>query len=95
VLLLREVAGMSAIEAATALDLSTANVRTTHHRARATLKAHGADRLATSCPPRPSTARLFAHVIAALRENDVDEMCALLTYRAPSREAARDVGAAA
>src|SRR5262249_19652970 len=49
VLLLREVFDYSVTETAAALDLSTANVKTTHHRARRAMAAYDAHRRPPTC----------------------------------------------
>lgn len=95
VVVLREVFGLSAVETAEALDLSQANVRTTHHRARMILQASSPQR---ESPVRatPATRRLFADVLEAVHGNEVAVVRALLEDHARARVVARpDLGAAA
>ena len=61
VLLLRDVFDYSVEETATALDLSAANVKTTHHRARRAMEAYDTSR-------RPPTKELQAETLRVLGE---------------------------
>ncbi len=78
VVVLRDVFELSVEEAADALDLTVANVRTTHHRARAQLARYDRERSSTSAASRRDAQDLFARFLAALREKDVDTVRALL-----------------
>lgn len=78
VLLLRDVLDYSAEESAAALDMSTANVRTTHHRARQALASYDQRRLPPTADVRARTARALAEFLDALATRDVQRLESLL-----------------
>jgi RNA polymerase sigma-70 factor (ECF subfamily) len=78
VLLLRDVLDYSVEEAARALALSEANVRTTHHRARAAMEAYDAARRPPSAALRDETRAALEGFMAALATGDVGQVEALL-----------------
>ena len=78
VLLLRDVFDYSADESAAALDMSTANVRTTHHRARKALAGYDHRRQPPTDVVRARTTRALAHFLEALAARDVMRLEALL-----------------
>ncbi len=78
VVLLRDVFDYSAEESAVALSMSTANVRTTHHRARRALASYDQLRLPPSADVRTRTARALTEFLGALASRDVQRLEALL-----------------
>jgi RNA polymerase sigma-70 factor (ECF subfamily) len=79
VLLLRDVLDYSVEEAARALALSAANVRTTHHRARAAMEAYDAARRPLTRAVQDETRAAMEGFLAALASGDVAEVEALLS----------------
>ncbi len=79
VLLLRDVIGYSAGEAAEALGLSEGNVRVVLHRARKALEAYDADRCRPSQALRERTAAVLQRFLASIAAGDVADVEALLT----------------
>jgi len=78
VLLLRDVFEYTVKEAADALDLSEANVKTTHHRARKAMAAYdGARQLPTAARQEP-TQKALTQFLRALEQHDVGAIEALL-----------------
>ena len=70
VLLLREVFDYSVAETAAALDLSTANVKTTHHRARRAMAAYDAHRRPPTRDLQETTRQALSRLMAALLRGD-------------------------
>ena len=78
VLLLRDVFDYSVRETADVLDLSEANVKTTHHRARRTMAAYDRDRRLPSRAVQDDTRRALSQFMRCLEANDVAGVEALL-----------------
>jgi len=78
VLLLRDVFDYSIKETAAALDLSEANVKTTHHRARRAMAGYDAARHLPSGPRDESAQKALMQFLRALQQQDVDAIEALL-----------------
>jgi RNA polymerase sigma-70 factor (ECF subfamily) len=78
VLLLRDVFDYSVKETADALDLSEANVKTTHHRARRAMAAYEADRQIPTAARQHSTQKALMEFLRALEQHDVVAIEALL-----------------
>jgi RNA polymerase sigma-70 factor (ECF subfamily) len=78
VLLLRDVFDYSVEEAAVALELSEANVKTTHHRARSALESYDRARVAPTRDAQARTRRAIAQLGVALAAGDVAGIEALL-----------------
>ncbi len=78
VLLLLDVFDYSVKETAAALDLSEANVKTTHHRARAALRGYRDARLPPTVERRAETRRALERFLAALAADDVAAVEAML-----------------
>ncbi len=79
VLLLRDVFDYSAAQVADALDLSVANVRTSHHRARRAMAAYDRDRCRPTRALQAETRAALDRLIACLATQDMAGMEALLT----------------
>jgi RNA polymerase sigma-70 factor (ECF subfamily) len=71
VLLLRDVFDYSVEETATALDLSAANVKTTHHRARRAMEAYDTSRRPPTKDLQAETLRVLGEFLRALAQGDV------------------------
>ncbi len=84
VLLLRDVFDYSVTEAAAALELTEANVKTTHHRARAALEAYDRARQVPTRALQEKTRSALERFGAALAMADVAQIEALLTATARS-----------
>jgi RNA polymerase sigma-70 factor (ECF subfamily) len=78
VLLLRDVFDYSVSEAAEALDLSEANVKTTHHRARRAMDAYNATRVVPTARVRDASRDALFEFLRRLQANDVAGVEALL-----------------
>lgn len=78
VLLLRDVFDYSVKETADALDLSEANVKTTHHRARRAMASYEADRQIPTAARQQSTQKALMEFLRALEQHDVAAIEALL-----------------
>jgi RNA polymerase sigma factor (sigma-70 family) len=78
VLLLRDVFDYSVKETADALDLSEANVKTTHHRARRAMASYEADRQIPTAVRQQSTQKALMEFLRALEQHDVGAIEALL-----------------
>ena len=78
VLLLRDVFDYSVKETADALDLSDANVKTTHHRARRAMASYEADRQIPTAARQESTQKALTQFLRALEQHDVGAIEALL-----------------
>jgi RNA polymerase sigma-70 factor (ECF subfamily) len=78
VLLLRDVFDYSVKETADALDLSEANVKTTHHRARRAMASYEADRQIPTAARQQSTQKALTEFLRALEQHDVGAIEALL-----------------
>ena len=78
VLLLRDVFDYSVKETADALDLSEANVKTTHHRARRAMASYEADRQIPTAARQQSTQKALMEFLRALEQHDVGAIEALL-----------------
>lgn len=78
VLLLRDVFDYSISETADALDLSEANVKTTHHRARQAMAAYDRQRRPLSATVRDDTRRALTRFLHCLEANDVAGVEAML-----------------
>jgi RNA polymerase sigma-70 factor, ECF subfamily len=78
VLLLRDVFDYSVRETAGALDLSEANVKTTHHRARRAMAAYNAARQIPTAARQQSTQKALMEFLRALEQHDVGAIEALL-----------------
>jgi RNA polymerase sigma-70 factor (ECF subfamily) len=78
VLLLRDVFDYSVKETAGALDLSEANVKTTHHRARRAMAAYNAARQIPTAARQQSTQKALMEFLRALEQHDVGTIEALL-----------------
>jgi RNA polymerase sigma-70 factor, ECF subfamily len=78
VLLLRDVFDYSVEETADALDLSEANVKTTHHRARRAMASYEADRQIPTATRQQSTQKALTEFLRALEQHDVGAIEALL-----------------
>jgi len=78
VLLLRDVFDYSVKETADALDLSEANVKTTHHRARKAMAAYDRERQVPTTVRRESTRKALTAFLRALEQHDVNTIEALL-----------------
>ncbi len=79
VLLLRDVLEYSGAETAAALDLTEANVRVVHHRARAAMAAYDANRRPPSRELGKQTLETMGRFLRAMAAQDVASMEALLT----------------
>ena len=78
VLLLRDVFDYSVKETAHALDLSEANVKTTHHRARRAMTSYDAARQIPTAARQQSTQTALLQFLRALEQHDVGAIEALL-----------------
>jgi len=78
VLLLRDVFDYSVKETAAALDLSEANVKTTHHRARRTMAGYDAARQQPSAAGDQAAQKALMQFLQALQRHDVGAIEALL-----------------
>jgi RNA polymerase sigma-70 factor (ECF subfamily) len=78
VLLLRDVFDYSVRETAASLTISEANVKTSHHRARAVMREYNARRLPASRPVQQRTAQALNRFLACLRERDMPGLEAML-----------------
>lgn len=78
VLLLRDVYDYSTRECSEALGLSEANVKTTLHRARSTLRAYDDERRPLGPELREETATALARLVACFESHDAGAMEALL-----------------
>jgi RNA polymerase sigma-70 factor (ECF subfamily) len=78
VLLLRDVFDYSVKETSDALDLSEANVKTTHHRARRAMAAYDGARQIPSVARRQSVRSALAQFLRALEQHDVGAVEAML-----------------
>jgi RNA polymerase sigma-70 factor, ECF subfamily len=78
VLLLRDVFDYSVKETAAALDLSEANVKTTHHRARRTMAGYDGARQLPSAAGDQSAQKALMQFLQALQRHDVGAIEALL-----------------
>jgi RNA polymerase sigma-70 factor (ECF subfamily) len=78
VLLLRDVFDYSVKETANALDLSEANVKTTHHRARRAMASYEADRQIPTAARQQSSQKALLQFLHALEQHDVGAIEALL-----------------
>jgi len=78
VLLLRDVFDYSVAETAAALDLSEANVKTTHHRARRAMAAYDVSRRPPTRELQEATRRTIARFMDALARGDSDTIEAAL-----------------
>lgn len=78
VLLLRDVFDYSVKETAGALDLSEANVKTTHHRARRAMASYEADRQIPTAARQQSAQKALLLFLRALEQHDVGAIEALL-----------------
>jgi len=78
VLLLRDVFDYSVAETADALDLTEANVKTTHHRARKAMAAYDGARVIPTASVRDATRAALAQFLQCLDRNDVRGVEALL-----------------
>jgi RNA polymerase sigma-70 factor (ECF subfamily) len=78
VLLLRDVFDYSVRETAGALDLSEANVKTTHHRARRAMAAYNAARQVPTAARQQSTQKALMEFLRALEQHDVGAIEAVL-----------------
>jgi RNA polymerase sigma-70 factor (ECF subfamily) len=85
VLLLRDVFDYSVREAAEALDMSEANVKTTHLRARRAMAAYEAARRAPSRDLRERTAGVLVRFLTALSEGDAATVESLLADAVKAR----------
>jgi RNA polymerase sigma-70 factor (ECF subfamily) len=77
-LLLRDVVGLSADEAAAALDLSVAATHSVLHRARAVLEGQVAGHGPEAFAPAPADEAVLARYVRAVAESDVEAMLALV-----------------
>jgi len=82
VLLLRDVLEYSVQETATALDLSEANVKTTHHRARAAMEAYDAARSVPTRDLQEKTREALQRFAASLATGDAAAVEAMLAASA-------------
>jgi RNA polymerase sigma-70 factor (ECF subfamily) len=78
VLLLRDVFDYSVKETAGALDLSEANVKTTHHRARQAMSSYDARRRVPTVPVQEAHRAALLQFLERLQANDVAGVEALL-----------------
>jgi RNA polymerase sigma-70 factor (ECF subfamily) len=78
VLLLRDVFDYSVKETAVALDLSDANVKTTHHRARKAMAGYDGERQMPTPVRRESTRKALTAFLRALEQHDVGAIETLL-----------------
>jgi RNA polymerase sigma-70 factor (ECF subfamily) len=78
VLLLRDVFDYSVRETAEALDLSEANVKTSHHRARNAMAAYDAARQVPTAARQESTRKALVQFLTALERHDVAAIESLL-----------------
>jgi RNA polymerase sigma-70 factor (ECF subfamily) len=78
VLLLRDVLGYSVAETATVLELSEANVKTTHHRARTALEHYDAERLPPTAEVRAATRDALHNFVLHLMLGNVGALEKLL-----------------
>jgi RNA polymerase sigma-70 factor (ECF subfamily) len=78
VLLLRDVFDYSVAECAAALDVSQANVKTTHHRARRAMQAYDARRCLPTAARQDATREALVRFMTALTAGDVTAVEALL-----------------
>jgi RNA polymerase sigma-70 factor (ECF subfamily) len=78
VLLLRDVFDYSVKEAADALDLTEANVKTTHHRARRAMEAYDGARQIPTAARQQATAAALRDFLHALERHDVAAVESLL-----------------
>jgi len=79
VLILRDVFDYSVQETASALDLSEANVKTTHHRARAAMETYDAGRAPKTTELRERTRRTLEEFLSCLVRDDVPGVERLLS----------------
>jgi RNA polymerase sigma-70 factor (ECF subfamily) len=79
VFLLTDVFDYSAAEVARALDLSVANVRTIHHRARRAMQAYDKDRMIPTQERRRATAAALTRFLQLLNDADVAGIEEMLT----------------
>jgi RNA polymerase sigma-70 factor (ECF subfamily) len=89
VLLLRDVLDYSVEETARALDLSVPNVKTTHHRARAAMRAYDGDRRPPSREIQDETRRAMEQLAYAL---SVGDLAAVEAALAPDAVTITDAG---
>ncbi|HZU83523.1 MAG TPA: sigma-70 family RNA polymerase sigma factor [Polyangiaceae bacterium] len=89
VLLLRDVFDYSVEEAAQALSLTAANVKTTHHRARSAMEAYDAARLPPTRAVQERTRAALERLALALRAGDAGAVEAVLL---PSAVTTTDAG---
>jgi len=78
VLLLRDVFDYSVRETAEALDLTEANVKTTHHRARRAMASYDGDRQIPTAARQQATADALKQFVRALERHDVAAIETLL-----------------
>jgi RNA polymerase sigma-70 factor (ECF subfamily) len=78
VLLLRDVFEYSVRETAAALAISDANVKTSHHRARASMREYNAARITPSRSTQQRTAQALNRFLACLRDRDMAGLESLL-----------------
>lgn len=78
VLILRDVLGYSVDETAQALELSDANVKTTHHRARAVLERYEAERVPITAARKKATHDALNNLLWCLMRGDVTGLAKLL-----------------
>lgn len=79
VLLLRDVFDYSVRETAEALDLSEANVKTTHHRTRRAMREYDRERCVPTRTVQEQTRQVLEKFLTALIQQDVPTIEALLT----------------
>lgn len=79
VLLLRDVFDYSVAQVAEALDLSVANVKTSHHRARRAMAAYDRDRCRPTRALQERTREALERLVTCLATHDMAGMEALLT----------------
>jgi RNA polymerase sigma-70 factor (ECF subfamily) len=78
VLLLRDVFDYSVRETAAALDMSEPNVKTTHHRARAAMRAYDRSRCVPTRALQEHTREVLGQFVASLASGDVGAIESLL-----------------
>ena len=78
VLLLRDVFDYSVCETAAALDMSEANVKTTHHRARRAMHEYDRNRCVPTRALQERTREMLGQLVASLASGDVGTIEALL-----------------
>jgi RNA polymerase sigma-70 factor (ECF subfamily) len=78
VLLLRDVFDYSVDDTAAAVAISTANVKTTHHRARRAMAAYDRNRVASTTERSAETRAMLGRFLAALRDDEPRTVEALL-----------------